>query len=92
MDDTADSLAISGRINAIIVDILDCDPNDVLPVATFDDLKADSLDVNDLLLRLEDELKVDLGHFDDMDMEELMATTVGELAVAVEKAAELKSA
>lgn len=78
-----DTIAIAGHINAIIVDILDCDSNDVVPVATFDDLKADSLDVNELLMRIEDEFDIDLGHFDDMDLESLMATTVGEVVEAV---------
>ena len=79
-----DSLAISGRVNAIIVSVLDCDRDDVVPAATMDDLKADSLDVSDIIMQLEDEYGIDLGWLE-VDYEGTMALTVSEIAEAVER-------
>lgn len=84
MDDTQ-SLAISGRVNAIIVSVLDCDRDDVVPHATMDDLKADSVDVSDIIMQLEDEYGIDLGWLEDADWEVMMALTVGEISEAVER-------
>ena len=84
MDDSK-SLAIAGKVNAVIHDVLDCDRDDILPHVTMDDLRADSLDVSDIVMVLEDHFGIDLGWLEDADHEVMMALTVGEISEAVEK-------
>ena len=52
---------ISSRINAIIVDKLGVDENEVVPSASFtNDLGADSLDTVELIMQLEEEFGIEI--------------------------------
>lgn len=65
---------IEDRVRDIIVDQLSVDPNQVVPSARFrEDLKADSLDLVELIMRFEEEFG---GEISDKDAEGI--TTVGE--------------
>lgn len=49
------------RIKRVIVDKLDVDPNEVTPEASFaEDLGADSLDVVELIMALEEEFNIEI--------------------------------
>ncbi|MBI2298744.1 MAG: acyl carrier protein [Armatimonadetes bacterium] len=55
------SVSVFDRIRDIIVDQLDVAPEEVTPTARFvDDLGADSLDVVELIMRIEEELEVEI--------------------------------
>lgn len=63
------------RVKKIIVDRLGVDESEVTPEASFkDDLGADSLDVVELVMELEDEFDLEIS---DEDAEKI--TTVGEV-------------
>ena len=71
---------ILNKLSDIIVDRLDCDKEKIVPEASFvDDLGADSLDIVELIMGIEEEFDIEIP---DEDAEKL--TTVGE---AVEYAA-----
>ncbi len=71
------------KVKVIIVDKLNADPDLVVPEARFrEDLKADSLDLVELIMAFEDEFG---GAISDQDAQKI--TTVGE-AVAFLKAAQ----
>ncbi len=62
------------KVKAIIVDKLNADPDQVVPEARFrEDLKADSLDLVELIMAFEDEFG---GSISDEDAQKI--TTVGE--------------
>lgn len=61
------------RVQKIVADQLKVDISAVTPEATFEDLGADSLDVWDLLMRLEDEFELKIP-----DEEAEKITTVGQ--------------
>jgi len=65
--------AVFARVKAIIVDKLSVDPDQVVPEARFrDDLKADSLDLVELIMAFEEEFG---GTISDADAQKI--TTVG---------------
>ena len=52
---------ISSRVNAIIVDKLGVDENEVVPAASFtNDLGADSLDTVELIMEFEEEFGIEI--------------------------------
>lgn len=64
------SKAVFDRIRDIIVENLSVDEDQVTPDARFiDDLGADSLDVVELIMRIEDELEIEIK---DEDAEKLV--------------------
>ena len=66
--------SISERLKKIIVDQLGVDENEVVPSASFvEDLNADSLDLVELIMSLEEEFKLQIS---DEDAEKI--TTVQE--------------
>ncbi|MCD7823568.1 MAG: acyl carrier protein [Oscillospiraceae bacterium] len=67
------------KIAAIIADQLDMDVEDVTSGSTFEDLGADSLDVADVIMTLEDEFDIEIP---DEAIEGMK--TVGELVKYVE--------
>ncbi|MCU9593124.1 acyl carrier protein [Caldibacillus thermolactis] len=68
------------RVTKIIVDRLDVEESKVTPEATFkDDLGADSLDVVELVMELEDEFDL---QFSDEDSEKIV--TVGDAVSYIE--------
>lgn len=74
MSDTLD------RVKKIIVDRLGVDEAEVTPEASFkEDLGADSLDVVELVMELEDEFNLEIS---DEDAEKV--TTVGEVVAYIE--------
>ena len=71
---------VAERVKAIIVDKLTVDENEVTPAAEFSkDLGADSLDVVDLLMSIEDEFEVEVP---DEEIENIK--TVGSLVSYIE--------
>jgi len=69
------------RLKKIIVDQLGVDESDVVPSASFvEDLNADSLDLVELIMSLEEEFKVQIS---DEDAEKI--TTVGEAQEYIEE-------
>lgn len=68
------------RVKRIIVDKLNVDPSEVTPEASIkEDLGADSLDVMDLVLELEDEFEMEIS---DEDAEKI--STVGDIVEYIE--------
>ena len=68
------------RVKRIIVDRLGVDESEVTPEASFkDDLGADSLDIVELVMELEDEFDLEIS---DEDAEKI--TTVGEVVDYIE--------
>ncbi|EGL82589.1 Acyl carrier protein [Caldalkalibacillus thermarum TA2.A1] len=68
------------RVKKIIVDRLEVDESQVTPEASFkEDLGADSLDVVELVMELEDEFDMEIS---DEDAEKI--TTVGEAVAYIE--------
>ncbi len=68
------------RVKAIIVDQLDVDESEVTLEASFvDDLDADSLDVVELVMELEDEFDMEIA-----DEEAEKITTVGDAVEYIE--------
>lgn len=68
------------RVKRIIVERLGVDESEVTPEASFkDDLGADSLDVVELVMELEDEFDLEIS---DEDAEKI--TTVGEVVQYIE--------
>ncbi|MDN4592418.1 acyl carrier protein [Polycladomyces subterraneus] len=68
------------RVKRIIVDKLNVDPSEVTPEASIkEDLGADSLDVMDLVLELEDEFEMEIS---DEDAEKI--STVGDIIAYIE--------
>ncbi len=71
------------RVKAIIIDKLNVDPALITPEARFrEDLKADSLDLVELIMAFEEEFG---GTISDEDAQKI--TTVGEAVKFLEKAA-----
>ncbi|MEX2502564.1 MAG: acyl carrier protein [Trueperaceae bacterium] len=57
-----DNQAILDKIKDVVADKLDADPKDVVEGASFvDDLGADSLDVVELIMGLEDEFEIEIS-------------------------------
>ncbi|MDZ7799245.1 MAG: acyl carrier protein [Trueperaceae bacterium] len=57
-----DQQAILDKIKDVVADKLDADPSDVTEEASFvDDLGADSLDVVELIMGLEDEFDIEIS-------------------------------
>lgn len=51
------------KLQKIIADVLNVDPNEVTPEATFvDDLGADSLDVFQIIMGIEEEFDIEISH------------------------------
>ncbi len=72
---------IHDRLQKIIVDQLGVDENEVVPNASFvEDLNADSLDLVELIMSLEEEFKLQIS---DEDAEKI--TTVQEAADYIEE-------
>jgi acyl carrier protein len=75
------SNTVFDRLKKIIVDQLGVDEAEVVPAASFvDDLNADSLDLVELIMSLEEEFKLQIS---DADAEKI--TTVGEAQEYIEE-------
>ena len=75
------SNTVFDRLKKIIVDQLGVDEAEVVPTASFvDDLNADSLDLVELIMSLEEEFKLQIS---DADAEKI--TTVGEARDYIEE-------
>jgi acyl carrier protein len=69
------------RVRKIIVERLDVDPSEVTPEASIkEDLGADSLDVVDLIMELEEEFDLEIS-----DEEAEKITTVGDVVEYINK-------
>ncbi|OQX63149.1 MAG: acyl carrier protein [Desulfococcus sp. 4484_241] len=55
-------MSIEDKVKRILAERLDIDPNDIKPEAEFiNDLGADSLDIVELLMSLEDEFDIEIS-------------------------------
>ncbi|WP_376797643.1 acyl carrier protein [Thermogemmatispora sp.] len=73
--------SVAERLKRIIVEQLGVDESEVVPSASFvDDLNADSLDLVELIMSLEEEFKLQIS---DEDAEKI--TTVGEAQEYIEE-------
>ncbi len=71
---------IASRVNALIVEKLSVEENEILPTASFtNDLGADSLDIVELIMEFEKEFKISIS-----DEKAEKITTVGEAIQAIE--------
>ena len=72
-------MSLFDRVQAIIENQLGVDPADITPEASFiDDLGADSLDLVELIMSLEDEFKDDAPALEISDEEAEKIATVGD--------------
>ena len=71
--------AIEQAIKDIIVGIVHCDPEDLKPDATWKDMEADSLDLVQVLVALEDKYGIEIS---DEDAENL--TNFGDMVKYIE--------
>lgn len=69
---------ISDAVDRIVIEHLNCDGDDVTPIATLDELGADSLDKVELIMALEEEFGV---HISDERAEEIV--TIGDMVKVV---------
>jgi acyl carrier protein len=77
-----DEQAVFEKVKAIIIDKLNADPAAIVPAARFrEDLKADSLDLVELIMAFEEEFG---GTISDEDAQKI--TTVGEAVEYLSKA------
>ncbi|WP_185870457.1 acyl carrier protein [Blattabacterium cuenoti] len=71
---------IASRVNALIVEKLSVEENEILPIASFtNDLGADSLDIVELIMEFEKEFNISIS-----DEKAEKITTVGEAIQAIE--------
>ncbi|WP_185851525.1 acyl carrier protein [Blattabacterium cuenoti] len=71
---------IASRVNALIVEKLSVEENEILPTASFtNDLGADSLDIVELIMEFEKEFNISIS-----DEKAEKITTVGEAIQAIE--------
>ena len=77
-------MSVQEKVRKIIADKLSVDLDEVVPEASFvDDLGADSLDLVELIMSLEDEFKEEVGgEIPEADAEKL--TTVGEVITYIQ--------
>jgi acyl carrier protein len=74
-------MAIIDELKEIIADKLSVDPADIKPESHFiDDLGADSLDLADLVMEIEEKYEVDFANEDQDQFQ-----TVGDVSKAIEK-------
>ena len=60
-------MSVEARVKQIIIDQLSVDEKEVLPEASFvEDLSADSLDLTELIMAMEEEFDVEIGDEDAM--------------------------
>ena len=72
-------MSLFDRVQAIIENQLGVDPADITPQASFiEDLGADSLDLVELIMSLEDEFKDDVPALEISDEEAEKIATVGD--------------
>jgi acyl carrier protein len=77
--------AVFDRVKAIVAEQLGVEPNEVTPQSKFvEDLGADSLDVVELVMALEDEFSLEIP-----DEEAEKISTVGEASKYIESHAEV---
>ena len=63
-------MEIEEKVKKIIADTLSVEPNQIVPEASFtDDLGADSLDLTELIMSMEDEFGIDISDNDAEKME-----------------------
>lgn len=69
------------KVKEIIVEKLNCDPNEVKKETSFEDLGADSLDSVELIMGFEEEFNIEIP-----DEEAEKIKTVGDVITFIEKA------